>query len=48
MNWWKDQVPPGLEAAIVNARQKINGGQSLGFDIEPLIEAARKRSDESK
>jgi hypothetical protein len=43
MNWWKDQTPPGLEAAIVNARQKIAGGKPLGFDIEPLIEAAGKR-----
>ena len=43
MNWWKDQTPPGLEAAIVNARQKIAEGKPLGFDIEPLIEAAGKR-----
>ncbi len=43
MNWWKDQVPPGLEAAIVNARQKIANGKPLGFDIEPLIEAVGKR-----
>ncbi len=43
MNWWKDQTPPGLEAAIVNARQKIAERKPLGFDIEPLIEAAGKR-----
>jgi len=43
MNWWKDQTPPGLEAAILNARQKIAEGKPLGFDIEPLIETARKR-----
>jgi len=43
MNWWKDQTPPGLEAAIVNARQKITDGKPLGFEIEPLIEAAGKR-----
>jgi hypothetical protein len=43
MNWWKDQIPPGLEAAIVSARQKIAEGKPLGFDIEPLIEAAGKR-----
>jgi hypothetical protein len=43
MNWWKDQTPPGLETAITNARQKIAEGKPLGFDIEPLIEAAGKR-----
>jgi hypothetical protein len=43
MNWWKDQTPPGLETAIVNARQKIAEGKPLGFEIEPLIEAAGKR-----
>ncbi len=43
MNWWKDQCPPGLESAIVRARQKIKEGKPLGFDIEPLIEAAEKR-----
>ncbi len=43
MNWWKDQVPPGLEAAIVSARQKIAEAKPLGFDIEPLISIAGKR-----
>lgn len=43
MNWWKNEVPPGLEAAIVSARRKIAGNRPLGFDIEPLIEAAGKR-----
>jgi len=43
MNWWKDQTPPGLEQAIVTARQKIAEGKPLGFDIEPLIEAVGKR-----
>jgi hypothetical protein len=41
MNWWKDQVPPGLEAAITNARQKIAAGKPLGFDIDQIITAAR-------
>jgi hypothetical protein len=43
MNWWKDQTPTGLEAAIVSARQKIAEGKPLGFDIESLIVAAGKR-----
>ncbi len=43
MNWWKDQVPPGLESAIVNARQKIAERKPLGFDIQSLIRAAEKQ-----
>ena len=43
MNWWKDQIPPGLETAIVSARQKIAEGKALGFDIEPLIAEVKKR-----
>ena len=43
MNWWKDQSPLGLEAAIVSARQKIAEGKPLGFDIEPLIAEVGKR-----
>jgi hypothetical protein len=43
MNWWKDQTPLGLEQAILNAREKISGGKPLGYDIEPLIEATKKR-----
>ena len=43
MNWWKNQTPPGLEPAIVSARQKIAEGKPLGFDIEPIIAAAKKQ-----
>lgn len=43
MNWWKDETPPGLETAIVNARVKIVEGKPLGFEIEPVLEAAKKR-----
>jgi hypothetical protein len=43
MNWWKDQTPPGLEEAILSARQKIAEGKPLGFDIEPLIAETSKR-----
>ena len=43
MNWWKNQTPPGLEPAIVSARQKIAEGKPLGFDIEPILETAGKR-----
>lgn len=43
MNWWKDQVPPGLEQAIVNAREKYAEGKPLGFEIEPLVKEVEKR-----
>jgi hypothetical protein len=43
MNWWKNETPPGLEPAIVSARQKLAEGKPLGFDIEPIIAAAQKR-----
>ncbi len=43
MNWWKDQTPPGLEQAIVNARQKLAEGKPLGFEIDPIIAAAKKK-----
>ncbi len=43
MNWWKDEVPPGLERAILDARQKIADSKPLGFEIEPLIAQVKKR-----
>ncbi len=43
MNWWKNETPPGLEAAIVSARAKIKEAKPLGFDIEPLIAETGKR-----
>ncbi|HZR18629.1 MAG TPA: hypothetical protein VFE51_15155 [Verrucomicrobiae bacterium] len=43
MNWWKNEVPPGLETAIVNARQRIKEGKPLGFTIEELIASAKKQ-----
>lgn len=43
MSWWNNKIPPGAEEAITNARSKIAEGRSLGFDIEPLIEAVKKR-----
>ena len=43
MNWWNNKIPPGAEESIVKARAKIAEGKALGFDIEPLIEAVKKR-----
>jgi hypothetical protein len=43
MNWWKHQTPPGLEAALVSARQKIAEAKPLGFDLDTLLAEAAKR-----
>jgi hypothetical protein len=51
MNWWlppeklkKDRIlPPGVEQALISARQKHEQGKSLGYDIKDIIEAARQK-----
>jgi hypothetical protein len=51
MNWWlppeeagKDRsLPPGVEDALISARQKYEQGKPLGYDIEDMIEAARQK-----
>ncbi len=44
MNWWKGQnIPPGCEEAIRSARRKLASGQGLGFDLRPIVEAAKAR-----
>ena len=51
MNWWlppekagKDRIlPPGVEEALISARQKYQQGKRLGYDIKDMIEAARKK-----
>ena len=43
MNWWRNQVPDGVEAAIRSARKKIADGQPLGFDIRDIIAAGEKK-----
>jgi hypothetical protein len=48
MNWWKNETPPGLEQAILNAREKFAGSKPLGFDIEPLLETVKKRPESAK
>jgi hypothetical protein len=43
MNWWQNQVPDGAEAAIRSARKKIADCQPLGFDINDIIAAGKKK-----
>jgi hypothetical protein len=40
MNWWKNKMPEGAEAAIRSARAKVAAGEPLGFDISKSISAA--------
>jgi hypothetical protein len=41
MNWWKNNVPNGVEKAILSAQQKIKMGEPLGFNIEGMIRRAK-------
>jgi len=51
MNWWlppekvqKDRIlPPGVEQALISARQKYEQGKPLGFDIKNIIETAQQK-----
>jgi hypothetical protein len=36
-------VPPGLEGAVIRAREKIADNKPLGFDIDDIITDASKR-----
>jgi hypothetical protein len=37
MNWWTYNVPDGIRKAIQSARQKIERGESLGFNLDDLF-----------
>lgn len=41
MNWWKGDVPDGVERAIRSAREKLLEGRPLGFRIEDVVSRAR-------
>jgi len=44
MNWWTNKdVPPGCEEAIRAARDKLNAGKPLDFDLAPIVKEASKR-----
>ena len=40
---WNKGMPPGCVQAIRSARQKVAEGRALGFDIERIFAAARRR-----
>ncbi len=44
MNWWTGEtVPPGADEAIRRAREKLSRGETLGFDLAPIVAAAKER-----
>jgi hypothetical protein len=49
MNWWTDtNVPPGIEKAILSAKQKLQEGQELGFELTDFFKDAEARLEKSK
>ncbi len=40
VDWWKNSIPTGVEAAIRQAKTKIQTRQSLGFDLNPVVKTA--------
>jgi hypothetical protein len=48
MNWWKnDKLPEGFQDALLRAKNKVNSGQPLGFDIDQIIRAAQEKAEET-
>jgi hypothetical protein len=41
MNWWKNEnIPNGIEQALVSAKGKVERGEELGFEVGPDVFAA--------
>jgi hypothetical protein len=44
MDWWQNKnLPPGLEQAVISAREKVAKRQPLGFEMTDIIKAAKER-----
>ena len=49
MNWWTNRIPPGLEEAVISAREKIADNKPLGFDIRGIIaDASGRKSNDAQ
>jgi hypothetical protein len=49
INWWKDEgMPPGMEQALISAREKIAQQKPLGFDIKEIMTRVQKAQQEAK
>lgn len=40
VDWWKNNIPKGVEMAIRSAKDKISKGQPLGFNIDDAVKKA--------
>lgn len=43
MDWWRNDIPQGTEAAIRAAQNKIKTGAPLGFEIESITKDAQQK-----
>lgn len=44
INWWKKEgMPPGMEEALISAREKVTKQQSLGFDMAEIMARVEKK-----
>ncbi|MCL5279031.1 MAG: hypothetical protein M1376_03895 [Planctomycetes bacterium] len=56
MNWWlppdkagkNGGLPPGVEEAVISARQKYDAGKPLGYDIADMIKTAHEKRREAE
>ncbi|CAK8716083.1 hypothetical protein GCAAIG_05495 [Candidatus Electronema halotolerans] len=49
MNWWKEEgMPPGMEQALISAREKIAQQKPLGFEIDEFMDRAQKAKAAAK
>ncbi len=49
MNWWKNEgLPPGMEQALISAREKIAQQKPLGFEIDEFMTRVKKEQQEAK
>lgn len=47
MNWWTgEKVPSGFQEALFSAKQKVDAGQPLGYEIDQLIIKAQNKAEE--
>jgi len=44
MSWWEDRdIPPGLEQAVINARETLAAGRPMIIDADAIYQRARER-----
>jgi hypothetical protein len=43
VNWYTGSIPAGVQSALTNAKSKYVNGQSLGFSVDAIVDAAEQR-----